>query len=371
MMMVGDSLADGSRLRAKLRRAGACWRRAIAAAVLAALALAIGLVGPADAAKPPNAALNSTDSMLRWINAYRGKPEPDGLPVLVHGLSDLQAFKDAETCGAYIGFIAGVLGANPDRADALIEKMLTIAPADHWVLVRAIVYSGLPNWKVLLVKYEDRMRTRSGMIDKYLAGKLPTLDQISYQNVKPGMIDKIKSTFKFGEEPTKPVVLDPNPELIDVLWGYYLATGSYTPIGRIIKLLPLANDKDNVDSLTTGSAAKFTLASNAVRDLHLLAMLKRAVKGQPEDIAKILNDVIDTAENVDTARMRKESLAAIEELKQKGPNSKREMTGWGQVGQGALSMGCVVAAATGQVELGIPCVLGGAAYSAGLQYIAH
>ena len=39
----------------------------------------------------------------------------------------MQAFKDAETSGAYIGFIAGVLGANPDRADALIAKMLTIA----------------------------------------------------------------------------------------------------------------------------------------------------------------------------------------------------------------------------------------------------
>jgi hypothetical protein len=370
LMMVNDTFADGRVVRAKLVRAGA-FCRVVAAAVLAVIALSIGLTAPAAAAKPPNAALNSTDSMLRWINAYRGKPQPDGLPVLVHGLSDLQAFKDAETCGAYIGFIAGVLGANPDRADALIEKMLTIAPADHWVLVRAIVYSGLPNWKVLLLKYSDRMRTRSGMIEKYLAGKLPTLDQISYDNAKPGMMDKLKGAFNFGAAPKKPVALEPNPELIDVLWGYYLATGSYTPIGRIIKLLPLANDKDNVDSLTTGSAAKFTLASNAVRDLHLLAMLKRAVKGQPEDIAKILNDVIDTAESVDTARMRKESLAAIEELKQKGPNSKREMTGWGQVGQGALSMGCVVAAATGQVELGIPCVLGGAAYSAGLQYIAH
>jgi hypothetical protein len=29
------------------------------------------------------------------------------------------------------------------------------------------------------------------------------------------------------------------------------------------------------------------------------------------------------------------------------------------------------APATGQIELGIPCVIGGAAYSAGLQYISH
>ena len=185
------------------------------------------------------------------------------------------------------------------------------------------------------------------------------------------MLDKIKDVLKIDGDRKKAVAIEPSPELIDVLWGYYLATGAYQPIGRIIKLLPLANDKDSVDNLTTGSAAKFTLASNAVRDLHLLAMLKRAVKSQPKDIAKVLNDVIETAENVDTARMRKESLAAIDELKQKGPNSKRELTGWGQVGQGALSMGCVVAAATGQIELGIPCVIGGAAYSAGLQYMTH
>jgi hypothetical protein len=80
----------------------------------------------------------------------------------------------------------------------------------------------------------------------------------------------------------------------------------------------LANDKDNVDSLTTGSAAKFTLASNAVRDLHLLATLKRAAPGQPEYTAKILNDVIETAGTVDTARMRNESLAAIEGLNRRG-----------------------------------------------------
>jgi hypothetical protein len=47
------------------------------------------------------------------------------------------------------------------------------------------------------------------------------------------------------------------------------------------------------------------------------------------------------------------------------------LSGWGQVGEGALSMGCIVAAATGQIELGIPCVVGGAAYSAGLQYMTH
>jgi hypothetical protein len=316
-------------------------------------------------------ALNSTDAILKWINNYRHQPDPEGLPNAVRALSGMQAFKDAETSGPYIGFIAGVLGSNPGRAETLIAKMLPIAAPDHWVLVRAIAYSGLPDWREMLATFVDRMSTRRAMIDQYLDGKLPTLAQIDYQTVKPGMLDKIKTTLHIDKERKKEVILGPSPELIDVLWGYYLATGSYEPVQRMIKLLPLANDKDNVDNLTTGSAAKFTLASNAVRDTELLAMLKWAVKSQPRDIAVILDDVIQTAETVDTVHMRKESLAAIEELKEKGPNSRRELSGWGQVGQGALSMGCVVAAATGQIELGIPCVLGGAAYTAGLQYMTH
>jgi len=215
------------------------------------------------------------------------------------------------------------------------------------------------------------MPMRRAMIDKYLDGALPTLDQIDYESRKPGMMDKVKVVLQLTDGREKPLMLEPSPELIDVLWGAYLATGTYTAIGRIIKLLPLANDKDNVDNLTAGSAAKFTLASNAVRDLNLLNMLKWAAKRQPKDVAVVLNDVIETADTVDTTRMRKESLAAIDELKQKGPNSKREMSGLSQIGAGALSMGCVVAAATGQIELGLPCVIGGAAYSAGTQYMSH
>jgi hypothetical protein len=341
------------------------------AALFVALTLAVLPATPTLAASSPNAAWNSTESILKWINAYRHRPEPEELPAVVHALSNMQAFKDAESSGPYIGFIAGVLGDNPDRAEMLIAKMLSIDPSDHWVLVRAIAYSGLPDWRNLLATFVDRMATRRAMIDQYLDGRLPTLDQIVYQPAKPGMFDKIKVSLHLDKDKKKPVALEPTPELIDVLWGYYLATGGYAPIQKVIKLLPLADDKDNVDNLTAGSAAKFTLASNAVRDTELLQMLKWADKSQPPEVKVVLDDVIQTADTVDTVHMRKESLAAIQELKEKGPSSKRELSGWGQVGQGALSMGCVVAAATGQIELGIPCVIGGAAYTAGLQYMTH
>ena len=351
---------------------GAGFLRSRFVAVFAFLTFSIGVIAPAAATAPTAAAIPlSTDMILKWINDYRHRPDPERLPMVVKALSGLQAFKDSETCGAYIGFIAGVLGANPTRAPRLLNAMLSIAPSDRWVLVRAVAYSGLPNWKDMLVSVGDRMPERHEMINRYLEGELPTLNQVAYPVHKPGMFDKIKVALKIGDDNKKAVALQPSPELIDILWGYYLATGAYKPIGQIIRLLPLADDQDSVDNLTTGSAAKFTLASNAVRDLTLLAMLKWSVKHQPKETAKVLNAVIVTAEDVDTADMRKKSLAAIEQLKQKGPNSKRELTGMGQIGQGALAVGCIAAAAAGQIEFGIPCVIGGATYSAGMTYMQN
>ena len=66
------------------------------------------------------------------------------------------------------------------------------------------------------------------------------------------------------------------------------------------------------------------------------------------------------------ARVRKEALAAIDELKTKGPGYRREVSLWGRVGEGALAIGCIAAAAAGQIEFGLPCVIGGATSSAAL-----
>jgi hypothetical protein len=132
-------------------------------------------------------------------------------------------------------------------------------------------------------------------------------------------------------------------------------------------MLPWSKEPDSVEKLTVGGMAKYTLVSNATRSHDLLAMLKRASPHQPKSVAPILKEVIEAAETLEGARVRKEALAAIEELKTKGPGYKREVSLWGKVGEGALAIGCIAAAAAGQVALGLPCVIGGATSSAALQ----
>ena len=336
-----------------------------------AILIAIGLVAPASAALPTRIEFSSLGAVSQWISGYRARPEPARLPAAVRALSQFGAFKESEGSGIFVGFIAGVISANPAKADELIGKMLPVAPADQWVIVRAIAYSGHPEWKDLLRKYSTRLSLRKVMIDRYLDGELATLDQIPLERKNPTLWDKMtKNPFQDDKADKKPreVTYDRSPELLDTLWGYYFGTGSYGPIARIVTLLAWANDRDSVDKLTIGNMAKYTLASNAGRDPALLSLLKPAAKNQPKEVAVVLNEVIEAAETMETTRLRKDALASIEDLKRKGPGYKRDISTWGQIGQGALALGCIAAATTGHVEFGLPCVLGGATSSAVLSF---
>jgi hypothetical protein len=328
----------------------------------------LGLAAPAAAAVPVE--FSSSEAVSRWIANYRVKPDPARLPAAVRALSQLGAFKETESSGAYVGFIAGVIGANPATAEQLIARMFPVAPADHWAIVRAIAYSGHPEWKDLLRKFSGRMPLRQVMIEKYLADELPALDQVPLERKSSTLWDQARGYFggdKTAQRASE-VTFDSSPELLDTLWGYYFATGSYGPIARVVDLLPWSNDRNSLDKLTIGNMAKYTLASNAARDLALLAMLKHTRSNRPKDVAPILEEVIAAAEMMETTRLRKQALASIEELKRKGPGYKRDVSTWGQVGQGALALGCIAAAAAGQVQLGLPCVIGGAASSAALNF---
>jgi len=332
----------------------------------AALIALLLLATPASAAPTRLVDLVSTESVLRWINAYRTKPDPTGVGAAVQALSRFGAFKDPEQAGVYVGFIAGVIGTNPDKAEALIAKMLPLPHGDQWVVVRAIAYSGHPDWRNLLRRFAGRLPARKVMIDKYLAGSLPRLYQYAPDpqvSTWQAMHNKVT-----GKEPPRPNVLELGPELLDTYWGHYFSTGHARPIARIIEMLPLSKDNDSVDKLTLGSMAKFTLASNAARDPALLAILRDAQERRPKEIATIVGEVIEAAETVQTAKLRKEAMAAIEELRRKGPGYRRNISMWGQIGQGALALGCIGAAAAGAVALGLPCVIGGGVSGAALSY---
>ena len=292
--------------------------------------------------QPPAPPLASSQDILRWVNGYRLNPEPHKLPAAVQTMSRLALFKELDSAGVYVGFTAGVLGANPNLAEKLVAQMFPMPPEDQVVIVRAIAYSGLPDWKGLLGKFVERMPARKVLIEHHLYGKGQTLMNLP---------------------------LDTTPAALDTLWGYYFATGSVDHVGRILTTLPWSKDQNDVEKLTLGNMAKWTLANNALQDKDLLDYLKQQLNSRPKDVAEPLREIIQAAETFETSRIRKEAMGAIEELRRKGPAHGRNVVWWGTAGQTALALGCVVVSALGHPEIGLPCVIGGALSGAALKYL--
>jgi hypothetical protein len=334
----------------------------------ALVAASLMLVLPAHAEKTPDVDPRAPLGVVQqWIYNYRAKPDYAHVPAAVRVLFHSQTFKEPENAGIYLGFIAGAIGSNPVKAEQLITGLFPVPPEDEWVIVRAIAYSGLPDWRNILRRVAPRMPARQVMIDSYLSGKLPTLTDIPLEEVKPGMLDRLKGTFTknpFAKDDKKlntTLTFASNQDLLDTLWGYYFATGSHAPIQRIMQMLPWSKSRDTVEKLTVGSMARYTLASYAIRDAGLREYLRSELAKQPAPVKAPLGEVIEAADTVQIAALRKDALAAVDELKTKGSDSRRNLDFWGQVGVGAVALGCVSAAALGQVAVGIPCVIGGSA----------
>src|SRR5947208_1347520 len=162
----------------------------------ALVAASIMLIQPAYAEKTPEIDPRASLGVVQqWIYNYRAKPDYAHVPAAVRVLFHTQTFKEPENAGIYLGFIAGAIGSNPAKAEKLIASFFPVAPEDEWVIVRAIAYSGHPDWRNLLRRVAPRMPARRVMIDNYLSGRLPTLTDIPLEEAKPGMLDKLRGTF--------------------------------------------------------------------------------------------------------------------------------------------------------------------------------
>jgi hypothetical protein len=326
------------------------------------------MVQPASAAVAPEIDPRASLGVVQqWIYSYRARPDYAHVPAAVRVLFHSQTFKEPENAGIYLGFIAGAIGSNPAKAEQLVNSFFPVPPEDEWVIVRAIAYSGLPDWRSLMRNVALKMPARRVMIEGYLSGAQPTLMDIPLEQTKPGMLDKLRGALTqnpFAKEERKldtKLSFASNQDLLDTLWGYYFATGSHEPIQRIMQMLPWSKSRDTVDKLTIGSMARYTLASYAVRDTILRDYLRSELAHQTPPIKAALAEVVEAADTVQLAAVRKDAIAAVEEIKTKGSDARRNLDFWGQLGVGAVALGCVSAAALGQVAVGIPCVIGGSA----------
>jgi len=317
---------------------------------------------PVGQTPEPQGAFSSPDRLMDWMSNYRNHKSPSRVPAAVHAMKDYGLFADEEKAWFCTGFIAGVLGSNPKDGPNLIPGMFPMPDKEQAVIIRAIAYSGRPDWRELLEKTSPRTPLRRPLIDDFLAGKRPTLMELPLDT---------------GGSPG-----------IYALWGYYVATGQYEPVVRIMQALRWSkrkgdsgfsfrkvftgwgSDPSAIDKITTGGTAKWTLASYAERDRALLALYRAEYARQPQDISVPLKDVIDAAEIFESEKVRKDQFGAIEDAQRAQMSNESGMTKGATAGSIAIATGCVAASALGQAYIALPCVLGGALYTGAVK-LAH
>ena len=133
------------------------------------------MTGDAQASRERDGGFTSPDQLMDWISNYRDHREPWRVPAAVHAMNDFGLFGDEEKAWFCIGFIAGVLGSNPKDGPSLVPKMFPMPDKEQAIIIRAIVYSGRPDWRELLEKNSSRMPLRRPLIDDFLNDKRPTL----------------------------------------------------------------------------------------------------------------------------------------------------------------------------------------------------
>ena len=297
---------------------------------------------------------SSAERLLDWISNYRDRPQYWKVPAAVHAMRDHRLFEDEEQRWFCAGFIAGVLGTNPNDGPGLIPKMFPMPPKEQEVIIRAIAYSGRPDWQELLEKNAAKMPLRKPLIDDFLNGRRPTLQTLD---------------LELG-----------GAQAVYAHWGYYAASGQHEPVMRILPALKWSKgneeqgffgrlvsgwgaDANALDKITTGGTAKWTLASYAERDRDLIGLYRAEVSNQPEEVAKPLQDVIDAAELFEAEKIRKEQYGAIEDAQRQELMGQAGMSKGMTAGSIAIATGCVAASALGQAQIAVPCVIGGALYS--------
>ncbi|MCP4933684.1 MAG: hypothetical protein GY927_05630 [bacterium] len=283
----------------------------------------------------PKRKFKSTQHVIVWIYDYQKNPQPEYVPDAIHALADFGVFEDLDQAGLYIGFLAGVLGDNQLMARRLIKRLFPMTPKNQAVIIMAIAYSGLPEWRLVLTDFTERMPARTVLIDEFLFG---------------------------SHKPLLEAPIDQNPHMIDALWGYYIATGYLQPVERVIATLSWIQATDNTDRFTLAHMAMWTLVKNAELDRPLLRFYRRLLPSASKEIKAPLQKVIKASERFESNKIKKAVIIAIATQKRR-KLGKTTKWAWGaKAGEALLAVGCVTASALGHPELAAPCIVTGAIY---------
>jgi hypothetical protein len=224
---------------------------------------------------------NLTPELIGTIlqNYYRA-PMSEQVPAIVQAAITQGMAENRAKRLALIAFIAGIVSEDATQIDRLAAMYSKLAGNHHAQLVRAILYSGRTDWKEQL----ERLKT-----------------------VWPDKAAEIDAIASRGARAVYTLQRDGQPEVLDMNWAFFGATGRREPIMLIIEALGDLRATDP-GLVTTAHAARMALAAQAIQHDRVFDICQRAQWGTyGNDLGKI----VAAAQTKDLSRFKAEAEAAI------------------------------------------------------------
>ena len=230
--------------------------------------LVLGIILLSSFVTPVNAAFNSPEEINSWVTYYYITPEPSKIPDAIEYMSQVGWLDDKNSIAPIFGFLAGGFTANPKQVSGWVDRLSSLNESHLGVVILGLWYSSLP---------DSQQRTYE-FLDKH-----------------PNLKQEYSYLYKGSPMAIEEIPLEQGTWVLDVLWGNFSATGSKTPIIRIMSTLPWVDIKGDINRLMIGGAAQWSLTSNAVQHQRILGFCETEVSAQPQDVADKLRHIIESA----------------------------------------------------------------------------
>ncbi len=230
----------------------------------------IGLVLLLVIFQPVNASFSSQEELGKWFTYFYLNPEPQRVPEALEYMSNNGWLDKKNSISPFFGFLSGIFSKYPNEVPTWINSLHLESESHYGVVVLGLWYSSLP----------DSQQRTYDLIEKH-------------SNLKP------QFSYLYNGSPMAitDIPLEQGTWVLDALWGNFMATGNPAPVVRIITTLPWLDVKGDINKLSIGGAARWSLTSNAVQHRKVLEVCESEVKLQATNVANKLTEVLEAAKN--------------------------------------------------------------------------
>lgn len=220
------------------------------------------------AATPDKSGDDNPSEEESLLTYYYINPQPEKLPEVARWLVKTTGENSGGNGPVFSAFFARIMAANPDRIDGWLKELGSLPKTHRRSLWRAAVMSGVPAGKdALRARLDGLDETDRTFVERTLALDPPDLLNLNARSARE----------------------------LDVLWASFFASGDVAYIRPIIRALELEDD-ESIENNLVGSAASWSLRSNAWQHSRVLTLCREESKTAAQPLAKKLGEIIKDVE---------------------------------------------------------------------------